>query len=84
MTSAKRIAVAAVAIAAVAAGAYYYLRAPTDARTYQGWVEAQLINVIPDEAGRGEPHSVREGDAIEARAPLFSLDSDLQRAAVAE
>lgn len=84
MTTAPRIAIAAAAIAAAAAGAYYYLRAPSAPPAFQGWVEAQLIFVSPDEAGRVETLSVREGDAIESGAPLFKLDDDLQRAASAE
>ena len=47
---------------------------------YQGWVEANLIFVAPDEAGRIEALSVREGDRVEAGALLFMLDSDLHRA----
>jgi HlyD family secretion protein len=46
--------------------------------SYQGWVEANLIFVGPDEAGRIETLSVREGDRVKMRAPLFTLDSDLQ------
>jgi len=49
---------------------------------YQGWVEANLIFVAPDEAGRVETLAVREGDHIDAGAPLFSVDSELQRADV--
>ncbi len=45
--------------------------------TYQGWVEANLIFVEPDETGRVETLSVREGDKVEAGAPLFTLDRDL-------
>ncbi len=48
--------------------------------TYQGWIEANLIFVGPDEAGRVEVLNVREGDQVEAGAPLFSVDTDLQRA----
>jgi HlyD family secretion protein len=47
---------------------------------FQGWVEADLIFVSPDEAGRVETLSVREGDHVEAGAPLFSVDADLQKA----
>jgi HlyD family secretion protein len=47
---------------------------------YQGWVEADLIFVSPDEAGRVTRLSVREGDSIENGAPLYGLDDDLQKA----
>ena len=50
--------------------------------TFQGWVEADLIFVSPDEAGRIEILSVREGDTVELRAPLFTLDDELQKADV--
>jgi HlyD family secretion protein len=49
---------------------------------FQGWIEANLIFVGPDEAGRVEALNAREGDRIEAGAPLFSVDVDLQRADV--
>jgi HlyD family secretion protein len=45
----------------------------------QGWVEADLIFVGPDEAGRVETLSVREGDQVAAGAPLFSVDAELQQ-----
>ena len=50
---------------------------------FQGWVEADLIFVSPDEAGRVETLSVREGDPVTQSAPLFTVDSDLQLADVA-
>src|SRR5262245_6407058 len=49
---------------------------------FQGWVEADLIFVGPDEAGRVETLSVREGDAVRLGAPLFTVDPDLQQADV--
>jgi HlyD family secretion protein len=49
---------------------------------FQGWVEADLIFVGPDEAGRIETLAVREGDEVASGAPLFGLDSDLQVADV--
>jgi HlyD family secretion protein len=51
--------------------------------TFQGWMEAELIFVGPDENGRIETLSVREGDQVEQRSPLFTLDADLQLADVA-
>jgi HlyD family secretion protein len=52
-------------------------------QTYQGWIEAELVFVGPDEAGRIETLGVREGDHVEIKAPLFTLDDELQRADVA-
>jgi HlyD family secretion protein len=51
-------------------------------RGFQGWVEADLIFVSPDEAGRVDILSVREGDAVERGAPLFAVDPELQQADV--
>jgi HlyD family secretion protein len=50
---------------------------------FQGWMEAVLIFVGPDEYGRVETLSVREGDKVEKGAPLFTLDTELQAADVA-
>jgi HlyD family secretion protein len=49
-------------------------------KPFQGWVEANLIFVGPDEAGRVESLSAREGDPVEAGQPLMTIDADLQRA----
>ncbi len=51
-------------------------------RMLQGWVEAELIFVSPDEQGRVETLKVREGDRVEKGALLFTVDDDLQRADV--
>lgn len=82
----KRLGVAAIVLLAIGAGvaAYYFLRTNGAAAQYQGWVEADLVFVSPDEIGRIETLSVREGSTVEAGSPLFTLDDDLQRAAVAE
>lgn len=48
----------------------------------QGWVEADLVFVGPDEAGRVETLSVQEGDTVAKGAPLFTVDDDLQQAEV--
>ena len=50
---------------------------------FQGWVEADLIFVSPDENGRVQTLAVREGDAVTQGAPLFTIDADLQQADVA-
>lgn len=48
----------------------------------QGWVEAELVFVSPDEQGRVETLNVREGDRVEKGALLFTVDDDLQEADV--
>jgi HlyD family secretion protein len=50
---------------------------------FQGWVEAELIFIGPDEAGRVDTLSVREGDTVAQGAPLFTVDPDLQNSDVA-
>ncbi len=47
---------------------------------FQGWVEANLIFVAPDETGRVETLAVREGDRVTAGQQLFTVDEDLQQA----
>jgi HlyD family secretion protein len=51
-------------------------------RGFQGWVEADLIFVSPDEMGRVETLSVREGQSVQTGDPLFSVDTELQQANV--
>jgi HlyD family secretion protein len=51
-----------------------------DDPAYQGWVEADLVFVSPDEPGRVETLSVREGNSVTAGAALFTVDDDLQQA----
>lgn len=63
---------------------WLYARRDVAPPEYQGWVEAELLFISPDEAGRVETLSVREGDAVKVGTPLYTLDSDLQKAAVAE
>ena len=66
---------AALALAAMLAGC-------NDRRDpgYQGWVEADMIFVSPDESGRVTRLSVREGDEVKAGEQLYSVDDDLQQA----
>jgi HlyD family secretion protein len=51
---------------------------------YQGWIEANLIFVAPDEVGRVQTLSVREGDTVKTGEPLFTVDDDLQQADLAQ
>jgi HlyD family secretion protein len=48
--------------------------------TVQGWIEAEFVFVGPDEQGRVETLSVREGDKVEKGQPVFTVDEDLQQA----
>ncbi|HEX3939171.1 MAG TPA: efflux RND transporter periplasmic adaptor subunit [Xanthobacteraceae bacterium] len=52
--------------------------------SYQGWIEADLIFVAPDEVGRVQTLSVQEGDTVKTGAPLFTVDDDLQEADLAQ
>jgi len=74
--NARRIAVVGALVLALAACTQ------SQEHGFQGWVEADLIFVSPDETGRVEMLSVREGDAVEKGAPLFTVDLDLQQADV--
>jgi HlyD family secretion protein len=47
---------------------------------YQGWVEADMIFVSPDETGRVIKLNVREGDEVKQGMQLYSVDDDLQQA----
>src|SRR5678816_4718746 len=47
---------------------------------FQGWVEADMIFVSPDESGRVIKLNVREGDEVKPGELLYSVDDDLQRA----
>src|ERR1700747_951236 len=47
---------------------------------YQGWGEADMIFVSPDEAGRVTKLNVREGDEVKTDDQLYSVDDDLQLA----
>jgi len=52
--------------------------------SYQGWIEANLIFVAPDEVGRVQTLAVGEGDAVKTGEPLFTVDDDLQQADLAQ
>src|ERR1700754_3502890 len=47
---------------------------------FQGWVEADMIFVSPDESGRVTKLSIREGDEVKVGDALYSVDDDLQLA----
>jgi HlyD family secretion protein len=47
---------------------------------FQGWVEADMIFVSPDESGRVTKLNAREGDEVKQGDQLYSVDDDLQKA----
>ncbi len=47
---------------------------------FQGWVEADMIFVSPDESGRVTKLNVREGDEVRPGTQIYSVDDDLQLA----
>ena len=73
----------AAAIAAFCACTLSACDKPHD-NVYQGWIEANLIFVAPDEVGRVQTLSVREGDTVKTGDPLFTVDNDLQLADLAQ
>jgi HlyD family secretion protein len=75
---------AALAASGVLVAAFGYVWQGAGAPQFEGWVEAYFVFVSADESGRIESLFVREGDTVAEDAPLFTLDADLQRAAVAE
>jgi len=77
MTSSRMMvrALAALALAALLVGCSVR-RDPAS----QGWVEADMIFVSPDESGRVIKLDVREGDEVKVGMPLYSVDDDLQQA----
>ena len=64
--------------------AFAYFRSAGMPHEFQGWVEADIVFVSPDEIGRVATLSVREGSTVDVGSPLFTLDNDLQQAASAE
>ncbi len=71
---------------ALAAGLAVALAAcsPKPEQGFQGWVEADLLFVGPDESGRIEMLATREGETLEKGANIFTLDSELQKADLAQ
>jgi HlyD family secretion protein len=80
----RMVGLAALATLGVVVAAFAYLRDGGGPLQFQGWIEAYFIFVSADESGRIESLAVREGDSVAEGDPLFALDADLQRAAVAE
>ena len=48
---------------------------------YQGYVEGEYVHVAPAVAGRLDKLHVQRGQTVEANAPLFQLEADLEAAA---
>jgi HlyD family secretion protein len=81
--SARRSAAVIVGLAALAALALAGCNGAADPGL-QGWVEAEMLFVGPDDPGRVETLAVREGDKVEVGLPLFAVDDALQQADVAQ
>jgi HlyD family secretion protein len=79
----RYLAIALAVLAVTGIGIYLYVSSQQPYE-FQGWIEADLIFVSPDEIGRIETMAVREGSQVEKDSPLFTLDDDLQEAAVSE
>ena len=78
----RTVLVGILALAVVAVGVMLPWHSSTTDEIFQGWIEGDLIFVSPDENGRVNVLSVKEGDAVTVGTPLFALDDDLQKADV--
>ncbi len=76
MTASRRVRIAAALALAVALTGCNERTDPG----YQGWVEADMIFVSPDESGRVIKLNVREGDEVKTGEELYAVDDDLQQA----
>jgi len=72
--------VVAAALAIAGAAAYVFFRMPGSTPSFHGWVEADLLFIGADEAGRLTSLAVSEGETVKAGAPLFQLQNDIQDA----
>jgi HlyD family secretion protein len=55
----------------------------SDTETYQGYVEAEYVHVASPVAGALSELRVHRGDQVAAGSPLFSLEQEYERAALA-
>jgi HlyD family secretion protein len=78
----KRVIVVVVALIVIAVAVAWPSHDSNKEETFQGWIEADMIFVSPDENGRVDTLSVKEGDRVTVGTPLFTLDDDLQKADV--
>jgi len=76
MTASRTLFLLIAALAAAALGGCMQRRDPG----FQGWVEADMIFVSPDETGRVTRLNVREGDEVKVGDLLYTVDDDLQQA----
>ncbi|CCM76058.1 HlyD family secretion protein [Rhizobium mesoamericanum] len=77
----KRILIVVIVAAAVVA-ALPFLFYDNTQRVYQGWVEADTLFIGADTSGRVVKLDVAEGQEVAPSAPLFSMDSQSEEAAV--
>ncbi|MBR0936537.1 HlyD family secretion protein [Bradyrhizobium jicamae] len=76
MTSSRMMASLLVLVLATALAGCQEKRDPG----FQGWVEADMIFVSPDESGRVTKLNVHEGDEVKPGDLLYTVDDDLQKA----
>ena len=76
MTASRTLFLLIAALAAATLGGCMQRRDPG----FQGWVEADMIFVSPDETGRVTRLNVREGDEVKVGDLLYTVDDDLQQA----
>jgi HlyD family secretion protein len=76
----KPIVIALVAGLVLVLTAFAWINGGKRPAVYQGWVEADLLFIGPDEPGRLIELNVREGEVVKEGAPLFVVQHDIQDA----
>lgn len=76
----KRVVASAAAVGMLAAVLIWQWSGLRRAPEWQGWIEADMLFLGPDEPGRVTELTVAEGDVVEAGRTLFRVEGDLQDA----
>lgn len=79
----RRFVIVALALLVLGGALFYFSLPASDGAAVPGYMEADLVLVGSEQAGRIASLSVKEGDVVAPGDPVFTLESSEERAAVA-